>query len=47
MKNENFLFTKDTFAICISPVICLVCPQSFVNLFFKFLLDIISGSKRD
>ena len=36
MKNENFLFTKDTFAICISPIICLVCPQGFVNLFLNF-----------
>ena len=35
-----FLSTKDTFAICTSPIICLVCPQSFVRLFLKFLLDI-------
>ena len=40
MKNENFLSTKDTFAICTSPIICLVCPQSFVNLFLKSILDI-------
>ena len=40
MKNDSFLSTKDTFAICTSPIICLVCPQSFVNLFLQFLLDI-------
>ena len=40
MKNENFLSAKDTFAIYTSPVICLVCPQRFVNLFLKFILDI-------
>ena len=41
MKNENFLSTKkDTFAICTSPMICLVCPLSFVNLFLKFFLGI-------
>ena len=41
MKNDNFLSIKDTFAICPSPIICLlVCPQSFVNLFLKFLLDV-------
>lgn len=40
MKNENFLSAKDTFAIYTSPVICLVCPERFVNLFLKFILDI-------
>ena len=40
MKNENFLSAKDTFAIYTSPVICLVRPQRFVNLFLKFILDI-------
>ena len=40
MKNENFLSAKDTFAIYTSPVICLVCPEKFVNLFLKFILDI-------